>query len=90
MSSYVYSRLYVFRNAYNNSGEEDHHTRLMQKNGESIAWDQIKQLANQTTHSWRIYRLPQEAVELTNFSKMRVCLMEKVSSLPYHHFVSKN
>ena len=63
------------------------------KNGEFITWDQIKQLANQTTHSWMIYRLPQEAVELTNCSKMRVCLMEKVCSLPHwvtYHFVSKN
>ena len=36
--------------------------------------DQVKELAKQTTHNCRIYKLTQEAVELSSFSKMRVYL----------------
>ena len=67
-----------FRNAYNNSGTDEDHTRQMTKAGQRIEWSQIKELSKQTTDGWRVYQLPPEAINLNNFSKMRVSLMEKV------------
>ena len=44
------------------------------KNGDSMTPNQVKELAKQTAHSCMIYKPQQEAVELTTFFKMRVCL----------------
>lgn len=74
--------LFLFRNAFYNSGEvteqDDHFTRLMRRGGEVVEWDAIRRLDRQSTSGWKVYQLTQEAVELNNFSKMRVNLMEKV------------